>query len=428
MTDKDTGIIVGNVMPETGIARKKKRSAWLLFLALVKNDLYVLGENIAAVFLGISHSEGLFSFVCSAVFIFNCIQFVLFRPRMRLSLWITIMVTLGWGLLGLFQCVTMGITTAPFYFFIFCFDVVLWTCIVYTEDSFDYFYSYFGQYFFWFGLGSILCVFGSLLFTGQVHSVGAISYQRISYASAFSFGMILFYYLKSDWFKQKYKYAWCLLPLLFVATILPGGRGAFVLLGVYLLWGGGILLRRLNQIKFKKVFNPVHFFIGIIIFTVVLFFIFNSLYEYIDILIQGFSRAISFIDFQTMSLDLEGGSSGRGPIYRLALDKIAQRPITGYGIYGYLYIDGLGLYPHNIILEIFLQYGILIGFAIIVLLIVSELRFLKEKNDFILLGICFYVYVSLMFSGSYTSNSFFWLLLIFSLARVQNQKKMVKGF
>ena len=266
-----------------------------------------------------------------------------------------------------------------------------------------------------------MAIFGSLLLTGQVRSVGVDSYQEAAYGSAFSFGMIWFYYLKSDWFRKKYKYSWCLLPLLLIATVLPGGRGAFLLVVVYTIWCIGIILRRTRVQKIKKTIKPVTLFFSLAILSFVLIFLFFNISKYLETLVSGFERAISFFDFHTMSLDFEGGSSERGPIYEHAMTMIAEQPLTGYGPYGYLYID-LAPYPHNIILEVLLQYGVVIGATFMFFLFICELRFII-KAEFLQIGISFYVYVNLMFSGSYTSNSYFWFLLCFALAEMLEAKE-----
>lgn len=402
------------------VSRKGKISALILLLAIVKNSLYSLLENLMAIYLGIAHSEGAFAGVCSVVFLFNCVMFLMLKPKLVPRIWAIIIASCCWGFLGLLQGLARGLSNAHFFFFVFCFDTILWTCVVYKENCFSTFSYYFGVFIFWFGLASTLITFGSLLLTGQVRSVGVNSYQGASYNSAFCFGMIWFYYLKSDWFKQKYKYAWCLLPLLFVATVLPGGRGAFVLLVAYTIWCMGIILRRTRCARLKKTIKPMTLVIGVAILVVVLYFLFTNINRYIDVLRGGFQRAVSFLDFESGSLNFATGSSGRGTIYEYALEKIGERPLTGYGIYGYLYI-GLSPYPHNIILEILLQYGVVLGIPLLAILLVFELRLIK-KGEFLQLGISFYVYVNLMFSGSYTFNAFFWFLFVFAIAEMLGHK------
>lgn len=406
-------------------SKKDRIIAFILLLSIVKNPLYSFIENIFAVYLGTGHSEGAFAVICSAIFFLNCVLFILFKPKLSLHHWMMIIILFCWGLLGLLQSYFNGLSNGPFYFFVFAFDVIIWTCVAFKEKLFGLFSYYFGIYAFWYGVASVLTTFGSLLLTGQVRTVGVGNYQGVSYGSAFSYGLIWFYYLKCDWFKKKYKYSWCLLPLLFVATILPGGRGAFVLLFAYTFWCLGIIIKDGNEFRLKKTIKPTTLIISFLFFAVVLYFLFTNITDYLDVFVSGFERAISFFDFSTMSLDFENGSSDRGPIYEYALAKIAERPMTGYGIYGYLYI-GLAPYPHNIILEILLQYGIVLGLPLLVMLVVLELRLFRRDN-FLQLCISFYVFVMLMFSGSYTANSYFWFLLAFALSdmlEVKNNSKI----
>lgn len=104
-------------------------------------------------------------------------------------------------------------------------------------------------------------------------------------------------------------------------------------------------------------------------------------------------------------------TSGRNDIYVLLLEKIAERPVFGYGIFGE---EQFGVFAHNIVLEILLYYGIPIGGTIIIgyLTIVIKAYFKstnKYAKDLILLFLIMTV-VHAPFGGSHISYYVFFLL------------------
>lgn len=124
-------------------------------------------------------------------------------------------------------------------------------------------------------------------------------------------------------------------------------------------------------------------------------------------------RALSAIvalleDPEGYSTGLGSGSFGARIEYaKKSFDMIAQYPITGvgFGAWG-IHSDGLHEYPHNIILELISETGVLV-FLLFLLLVLS----FKTKGVFRILGV--YGMITLLFSGdfSYFRYTFFPLLL-----------------
>lgn len=100
-------------------------------------------------------------------------------------------------------------------------------------------------------------------------------------------------------------------------------------------------------------------------------------------------------------------------------------PLVGLGIYGDRFVSG-GQYAHNLFLEIYGQFGILMGTIITVALVAVSYRGIrnafksKDKNAqmiiLLLLGYCF----KLLVSGSYLREAFFWLMLGYFVAVNRN--------
>ncbi len=109
--------------------------------------------------------------------------------------------------------------------------------------------------------------------------------------------------------------------------------------------------------------------------------------------------------------------SGRNRIWKIAIEIIKENGIRGAGFYGDRYIIGRSYYwgyCHNIFLELWIDYGTVMGTALIIILAVSILRmFIKNQDDewTVLLIIFLSCCVKLYFSNSFWYHKFFWGLL-----------------
>ena len=93
--------------------------------------------------------------------------------------------------------------------------------------------------------------------------------------------------------------------------------------------------------------------------------------------------------------------------------------------------EAVGNYPHNFFLEIFIQYGWILGFTIIVsLLYFMFISFFKNKNvttKNIWLMFFFIGFLPLMFSGSYINWPLFWLFLGLTVNIIHENKLVRKN-
>lgn len=259
-------------------------------------------------------------------------------------------------------------------------------------------------------------------------TMGGASYQSASYYSALAFGLNLYFIVWGRNHKRFrlfvtrfYKiFSVLLLVLQFVMVVIPGGRGAFVLAVLYVLLA---LFEILRVRRLKKILQGMLVVVGLVVVAIMFLprLMENPLFT------RGFNRAIAFID--TGGGVNWDGTSGRLPLYQSALDFIKESPIVGYGIFGYPRIYG-EYYPHNIILEMLLQGGILyLTFWIVLLTVLTRRLFRNIKKDVeyrIYLFITTYPLVMLMFSGTYISNDLFWFVVIFLVtgpATLHIQKK-----
>lgn len=263
-------------------------------------------------------------------------------------------------------------------------------------------------------------VFPSLL-GNKTASLAGASYQTLSYFSAFAFGMLLIYNMLTP---SSYRYDWCLSLLwrilsyglmlgCIIGCFLGGGRGAFLLLLVYaavctvsifLNKGGGLTANRLAHASIK-------FFAIISVGCVFVAFFWER-----DFIQSGFARATMFISPDGV-IDLERGSSGRDVVYATALDYISQRPIFGYGPFGFMEKT---VHAHNIFLETLLQFGVVGLFCLLLCSIVLFFNWAKNWS-FVSLwvsGLFIYPLIMTMFSGSYMHSSIFiFCISFFSMYR-----------
>ena len=262
--------------------------------------------------------------------------------------------------------------------------------------------------------GSISSILIPFLLGSGFTVMGGASYQTASYYTSFAFGLNLYILVHK---KKHLKFVpkrfpaisivqILLLMLQAIMVIIPGGRGAFVLMITYLFF---VAFRFANK---RNVLNIIY---TIVIFAISLISL-QQLFPHLmnnSIFQSGFNRATAFIG-QGGALNWEG-SSGRLPIYLESIEVFKESPIIGYGLYGYLNKISYGGYPHNFFLEVLLQGGLIyLSIWIVFIWFIFKKLYLLIKVDernWIILYIGLYPAIMLMFSGSYLTAGFFWLFV-----------------
>lgn len=199
-----------------------------------------------------------------------------------------------------------------------------------------------------------------------------------------------------------------------------GTRGPLLIAIVYLC------IKIFMSIDKKKPKTIVVF--SIVVFAVFLFFV-SGLYLTI---LQSVSETLSKYGMSTRVIDLFleneyiANTSGRDDIYELLLQKISEKPLFGYGVFGE---EQFGVYSHNIALEMIMYYGIPLGITLIITYLTIAIKaYTKSKSkyakEFILLFLV-QIIVHSMFGGSHISYYFFFLLGI-SMAELRKAKIIKK--
>jgi len=200
--------------------------------------------------------------------------------------------------------------------------------------------------------------------------------------------------------------AWLCFIIGLIYAFAMGTRGPIIILVVYILAAFWI------HSKKSKIYKTVLF----LIFGGAAYFFYSSqLYNGLLLIFKNFmvsnNLSTRIIDY-LLSNEMVSYLSGRDEIYSVLIKKLLERPFFGYGIYGEWQF---GFYSaHNMYLEVLLHFGIFIGIAILITLMIIFIYCLKISEtkisrEWIMLWGCF-IFVQGMFGGSYLSFSVFFLL------------------
>ncbi|WP_285765473.1 O-antigen ligase family protein [Peribacillus sp. SI8-4] len=103
-------------------------------------------------------------------------------------------------------------------------------------------------------------------------------------------------------------------------------------------------------------------------------------------------------------------TSGRDVLYAEAISMIKERPIFGNGLASFTASTG-SVYPHNLLLEMILEVGLL-GLAFFLIFLMFSISFIfkmKKTPLFILSGIPLYMIIAQMFSGEFYDFRYYFL-------------------
>ena len=128
--------------------------------------------------------------------------------------------------------------------------------------------------------------------------------------------------------------------------------------------------------------------------------------------------------FDKLLSGAEAASSGRDLIAETLLDAVAKKPLLGYGICGDRVL--IGGYAHNIAIELWIDFGIIIGTAILAaFVIVMFLGYVRAKGEGekgLILTLFFSAFCMLFLSGSYLDNRLLFFLLGLCACSIRKSK------
>lgn len=205
--------------------------------------------------------------------------------------------------------------------------------------------------------------------------VTAFLAMSAGYSSTMSACLLVPILVKLDRFNVSRKWYDLLMVLLdLMAIFLGGSRGPFLCVAVFLL----IMLISNDRLSVRKRISIIAL---LIVLAALLYAVYPSLVALGEPLIERFD-----IQSRTLKLLLSGAigyDSGHIPLWRYFLGKIRESPLIGYGVTGswdFVSSSSNHSYPHNIVLELLMAFGIPIGTLLTLLIGAIAVRGLTQKN------------------------------------------------
>ena len=240
--------------------------------------------------------------------------------------------------------------------------------------------------------------------------IGTIEYMDLGINLTYSFmGFSMNYYV----IKDKYRFISLILMIVsFIEIVIFGNRSSMLIVLFIFAYYEIINLKKTNiLISISKL---------IIAFVSIMYLVLN-LNDILITLVDKLNKiGINSYSLTKHVLTLQDGlkgiitqSSGRDDIYILAKNMIVNSGFMPHGL-GY-FEDSTGIiYPHNLFIEVCLDFGIFGVIGLIILFIVLFKKYIKYCKHDELFKVCvaimfIYSFTRLMFSSSYWRELFFWM-------------------
>ena len=191
-----------------------------------------------------------------------------------------------------------------------------------------------------------------------------------------------------------------------LSLVLAGTRGPILCVLCIILWR--VIFYKSNVQK--RILKIILILIAIVILQ-------SGLLLYLLELLADFFTAIGvkqlrIIDYVRSGMILD--SSGRDEIADAVLQKIMENPIYGYGVGGDRIALRYRTYAHNIVLEMWVSYGVVIGTAILLWIaywLIKGIRCPQTEMTVIVMGLSSGIVLKLLLSSSYLRSKELFLLL-----------------
>lgn len=230
-----------------------------------------------------------------------------------------------------------------------------------------------------------------------IHDDSGLIYQNISYYSAYLFGLSSYYVFcfKSNdkYYKRFYKIIYLLLPFQVITCLISGGRGGALVIAVQGIFLFMIFIRKSILYKITSI--------------VIVVILLNYIVDNYLIQTVGYQRISNMFEYDN-----------RSEVYSMAVETIKEYGYLGCGLGGVFY--NVGIYSHNIILDLLLELGV-IGVTLFIILLLyllktaNTLRKISVSYNFIIVNLIYFL-VKSTFSGYWFSNQYFWFVAVFLLS------------
>lgn len=203
-----------------------------------------------------------------------------------------------------------------------------------------------------------------------------------------------------------------------IATLtVLGSRGPILL---------ALLAMAIYLLIFKSHKRPVRLFIIVAVIVIILLINLNAILAFLYDFAQ--SVGLSVRVFEKLLDGTISSSSSRDLIAQKLISMIEKNPIIGYGLYSDR--AELGVYAHNIIIELFHSFGVVFGLIILAVVVIILFRaaiISKKTQEYAILfvSLLFSGFFKLFLSGSYLEEIYFFLLIGLSVSIIRSSKKQI---
>ncbi len=260
----------------------------------------------------------------------------------------------------------------------------------------------------YFGIVSIFMAASVLLYVRSIPDLvaeGVFSYMEFSYALSPLICALFARYLETN------KYVFLVAFIVGMAEMIAYSSRAALLFAVLFVFVAEVYYYRQRKGRFI-------FFISLVL---------AGLY-FSSIIISRIENSSFFDASYAIKQFLTGegvGSSGREYIYKLCRQRIEYVGVDINGFFGDRPYCG-SVYPHNLVYEVIMQFGIVLGsIALISLLFLILKSYITSTNKLVVLFFVLTIFAKYFFSDSYLESGKFWLFIgvLLSLSRDRNKNR-----
>lgn len=193
--------------------------------------------------------------------------------------------------------------------------------------------------------------------------------------------------------------------LILIEIVIFANKGAILSVAVYTL----LYELLINKNTIKKILLIVVGIIILLSFTTIV----ETIYEFAN------RNDINSYSIKTIYQVVKGNSSGlsgREKIWEKAEGELSKNILLGNGA-GYYRTTNNGVYSHNLIFDVLIEYGIIIFTILCIVILKGVLKIVKVDGEDRLIGLIFLSmwFPKLFFSSYFQSEMGFWLFLIWAL-------------
>lgn len=384
------------ILTDEDIDRKLSLCISIQFLIQVIN--YCLKQGLGIYNSSLRQSISFILMLCMGGFFIKNIKYVIKRnPIFFISIYL-IFTSVFLGSILINKVIIEYISGKAFWLLFVCLPVCVF---IYSIKSFEYLYLY---------LNSVSYISIILIF---ITYVNIFRNSNLRYDMTISYLLLLpVLFLINKLFKLFSVNDFILAFLGTLIIIITGSRGPLLCIAILI-----IILLIFN-------FKNINKFKVLTIISLALMITYTK-----DILLGKMRYILYSLGIRSRTIELlvsdkVSNLTGRDVVYDSTLELISRKPLFGYGVAAEVkYFDG---FPHNIILELCMNYGVIVGGLLIFFILLLFYKCIINKDFYTRnLSIIFFSsgFIPLLVSGSYLTKQEFWVFIGIGLVAIKKKKK-----